>query len=314
MNGQAHVRPEVRAKVLQAADELGYKPNWAAKSLRAQRSHAVAFIVPDIANPYYIEIYKGMLPAFHAGGYLVFLLEDDAAVLQDHWMRLKFDGLIFAGNMSDRPEALRDGLPVVRLDADGADAGAGKLERIITQNLEPSMVEAIDLLASLGHRRFGMIVRGDSESNPRIGICRSALKRHGLELEPEHIATFGGNQYHHMHGAIGMETLLARGRGITALIASNDTIALGAIAAAAKHGLRVPEQLSVLGCDDTVAAAYALPPLSTIKLFKEKQGALAARLLMEMMEGRDFEARGHSAYEPVRLDTRFIRRESIGPV
>jgi DNA-binding LacI/PurR family transcriptional regulator len=307
MNKQAHVRPEVRDKVLQAAEELGYKPSWAAKSLRSQRGHAMALIVPDIANPYYIEIYKGIQSVVNARGYLCFLLEGNRFELEEHGMTLKFDGIILGGSPEDRLLTKLEelNLPVVRLDA--VPPVPSKL-RYIAHELDSAMNEAIDVMVGFGHRRFGMIT-WQSDRNHRVKICREALRRHGIKLDEEDIATFTETNYHYGNGAAGMQELLRRNRGITALITNNDLIAIGSIAEAAKHGISVPNQLSILGCDDIVASQYSVPPLSTIKLFKEQQGKTAARLLLELIEGEESTVPAFTC-----MKTRFVNRGSIGPV
>lgn len=292
-----------RARVLRAAAELGYVPSAAARSLARGEARALGLIICQAehlcVDAFIPQVLYGLNEVSREHGYsvLVEALEHlPSAELYYELVRAKrIDGLIVLNPRAQDAaldELLAEGFPIVIL---GRDVGSDDLRggRLATEHL-----------IRLGHRRIAHITFGPASSaaaNNRLEGYRQALAAAGIPFEAQLVRR--GN-YDAASGYAAMSALLAQG-GITALFASNDTVALGAMAAIQQHGLRIPQDIAVVGYDDIPIAAYANPPLTTVRTFPIDEGRLAARLLLDRI-------RGARPSAPVTLDTPIIVRRSCG--
>jgi Transcriptional regulators len=287
-NAQARVSPETRARVLQAAAELGYVPNVVARSLVRSRSYAIGVIVPDLRNPFFAEVVSGAERVASEEGYAVLLCETREIPRERHMQALlerQVDGIMVdAVGAASMPEPMLRGVNLVLIDEPpdrwpgvASDAvGAGRL--------------AAEHLLSLGHRNFGFLGPATNVHAIRMrerGFV-SALAAAGVSLESASLrrvpATAAGGQ-------AGMHALLALPNRPTAVFCSNDLVAAGALKVCSLEKVQVPEEMSIVGCDDIELASLLIPSLTTVAIPARELGARAARLLLQGLTASGSEAR-----------------------
>jgi LacI family transcriptional regulator len=288
INGTRFVSDDARARVQAAIAALNYVPSAVARSLKSNRTHTVGMMIPNNSNPYFAEIIRGIEDACFAAGFNVILCNsDDDPHKQATYVRLlsekQVDGLIVLSSGGD-PELLDTlrtaNMPLVVVDREIDDLVADLVE----VNHEAGARMATEHLLWLGHRRIACIAGPEalSPARQRVQGYRRALEAAGLPFDERRVSR-GGFTPEGGHQA--MQALLAQRPRPTAVFASNDLMAIGALCAAAQAGLRVPQDVSVVGFDDIALAAYGNPPLTTIAQPKQKTGELAARLLMQRIAG-----------------------------
>ncbi len=287
-------------RVRKAARELDYRPNTVARDFRRGRTSTIGVLVPDLANPFFPHVLKGL--ALDAGERDHRLLVVDSNEDVDEEVRLveqlagRCDGIVLCSpRMPDtslsRVASL--GVPVVctNRSTEGTGLGAIGIDTV------PAMHEAVEHLHDLGHRRVGYLAGPPSSWSDglrRKGLTTAAT-RHSIELVVEVAGSTSEEGYE------ALPRLLAT--GVTAVVAFNDLVAIGALSKLHQLGLSVPRDLSIIGCDDVPIAAFLGPPLTTVSLPKEELGQRAWAFLHAVMNG------GSPAREQW-LPSRFVVRES----
>ncbi|MBZ7924374.1 LacI family transcriptional regulator [Ensifer adhaerens] len=303
------VRPDTRAKVLTAANELGFQVNRLAVDFRTGRTHTLMVLVPNIANPFYSEFFKGIEEAARLANYLVLIADtaSDAFREADYFSMLtsgKCDGLIahigrfpenvlelFAGESAGR-------FPIVSCNR---DAGV-EIPTVGIDNYGAGRQAALHLLA-LGHRRFGQIV-GPMEYEEckakHAGFVDTLLEAgisHAEECQAPGDLTIAS-------GRAAARKLFGLHTPPSALFIHSDEMALGAIQELRSCGINVPSDVSVVSFDDVNFASAVAPALTTIRVPRREWGAAACRLLLAHMEGKEApEARTLTADLVVREST-----------
>ncbi|HEX2037219.1 MAG TPA: LacI family DNA-binding transcriptional regulator [Chloroflexota bacterium] len=293
LNGTRYVSAELRRRVEEAISRLDYRHNGLARSLRTRRSYAVGLIIPDVTNPYYPQIARGVQDTAAAAGYWVFLCNSDRRPetevrLLTALEQRRVDGVLLDASWPtpDLLQAIRRAaVPVVlvgsRIDEPDLD--------VVTVAPNGGL-EAVRHLIGAGHRRIGLI-GGPPVGPPVSGGTRLAkaggyllaLEEAGLPLDPQLIVQ---GDYTREGGAAAMERLLALPEPPTAVFAGNDLMAIGALAAARRAGRRVPQDVAVVGYDDIPEAAATTPALTTVAVPKYEMGTAAATLLLERLAVR----------------------------
>jgi LacI family transcriptional regulator len=289
INGTRFVSEDAKARVQAAIEALNYVPSAVARSLKSNRTHTVGMMIPNNSNPYFAEIIRGIEDACFAAGFNVILCNsDDDPHKQAAYVRVlsekQVDGLIVLSSGGD-PELLDTlrtaNMPQVVVDREIDDLAADLVE----VNHEAGGRLATEHLLALGHRRIACIAgpEGISSARQRVQGYRQALRSAKLPFDERQVAS-GAFTAEGGHAA--MQALLQQDghHRPTAVFASNDLMAVGAICAAAQAGLAVPRDLSVVGFDDIALAAYSNPPLTTVSQPKHQTGELAARLLLRRIE------------------------------
>jgi len=284
VNGSPSVSPATRQRVEKAIMELQYRPNITAKALRMNRSYNIGFLVPDVTNAYYTEIFKGIHHRAAKEGFFTFLYETDSSdeglsTLLDG----RLDGIVTSVTL---PRAVLDSIvgrdiPLVSLGGN-VPVPHSRID-IDMQSVTESLVQ---YLYSQGHRQMGLLVRPtyQGEEHPRIEGFRRALQGLGLDCLPACVEFLDGERYSYVLGYRAMRRLLERLPNLSAVVATNDLVAIGAMAAARHLGLPVPDAMSIVGMDDSEPAAFSHPPLTTFRLPRAEQGTLAAAALLRLME------------------------------
>lgn len=303
------VGEDVAARVETLARAHGYRPNRVAASLRTGRSRLIGVLLPDIANPVFAPILGGITETLSAESYSPIIADagQDASVqiaFVDSLLNQHVDGLILATVFSDDQVVgycLDRNLPVVLVNrAEFRD----RVSSVVSDD-ERGMQLAVDHLVSIGHRKIGHVsgpLRVSTGALRRDGFVR-AMKHHGL---PVHIQE--ASQYTRKAGAGPAATLLKNNPGMTAIVAANDLLALGALDAVRNLGLRCPADVSVVGHNDMPLVDLISPPLTTVRIGHREMGRGAAKLLLREIETRSV------ASEHIVLQPELIVRESTRPV
>ena len=301
-----------RERVQQLAVDLGYYPNAAAQALNHRRAGVVGLLLPRtsafvFANPYFSELLHGIADVAETEGYPL-LLSTSREPNYESWLREeRIDGLILLGSsVRDRDIPVLDkllaaGFPLVLIHTAPA-----ALEAVtIGSNERQGILQALTHLAELGHRRVAFLA-GPRESH--YARRREEAYWSGVETLPlmkdESLRLYGDDT--RSSGEARTRSLLEQDIAFDAVLANNDLIAIGACRAVRRAGLRVPEDISVVGFDDIELAAITSPPLTTIHQPVKRIGEMAMKALLRLMTG-DREV------ESVLLDTRLVLRGSTAP-
>jgi LacI family transcriptional regulator len=310
-NGPRPVASETRSKVLEVIRQLGYKPNAIARNLRLQHSTTIGLIVPDINNPYFAEVARGVEQSASENGLTMVLCHSDYRIERElHYVEVlqteRSAGVIWFPATNSADPALRMaeyGLPLVVLDRliEGVKAPA-----VITDNFLGGY-RAAEHLIELGHRVIGCIKRPMPlhHSSERVRGFRTALADHHIDID-ESLFVHGG--FHLDEGYEAAKKIMQHPLRPTALFAYNDFMAIGALRAAYELGIKVPADFSIVGFDDIPQAAFTCPALTTVSQPKSEMGRQGLTLLLNIINGRPVSTNGDRLL-PVNL----IIRESTGP-
>lgn len=306
INKTSYISPETAEKVWSAIEELGYYPNVNARGLASGRSLLLGLIVSDIVNPFFPELVKSFEESAMEQGYEIITANTNydparTALRVRQLIERRVDGVAVMTSEMDQSlidELATRGIPIVFLDT-------GKVRENISNvriDYEQGIREAVNHLLELGHRRIGFISGPLDLKSARIR--RSAflkfLKNQGI-IEKKELVTMGN--YRIGGGKEAMTKLLKLKERPTAVLASNDLTAIGALQALRTHGLRVPEDLSLIGFDDIDLAQSTDPPLTTINVSRSKVAKSAFELLFASISGKTVEKELH-------VETNLVIRES----
>jgi LacI family transcriptional regulator len=304
-SGARYVRPETRRRVEHAVAALQFQPNRVAQSLSNRRTNTVGMVVPDIANPYFSELMRGAEDVLGEKDYAVLLGSSDHDRRKErryfnYLLGRQVDGMIMALSGAvhgDELNGLRQVGPVVLV----VETVAGWEGDAIRGDDESGIEQAVRYLVELGHRRIAMIGGNStlSSGQRRAAAFREAASRLGVRP----VAVTDG-AYTVESGEAQTTALLRREDRPTAICSGNDLLALGALSAARRLGLRIPSDLSVIGYDDISYAELANPRLTTVAQPAYEIGQRAAAVLLERLFGDKSEPR------TVLVDAKLVVRES----
>lgn len=300
---------DTRQRIVAAIEQLGYLPNSAARSLRTDRTHTIAGIIPDITNPFYSTFGRGIQDIAEQHGYDLVLYNTDGEPDKERKClrsveQRRTDGIVgvfFHLHASDLFPLLERGAAVVRLEARAKASGPYPLDNLYVDNRAAAQ-SAVEYLLGRGRRRIAMLAARVGPGLLRIAGYRQALELRGLHYN---LALVGYCEFTERGGYEGMQRLLALPEPPDALFASNDMIALGALLAAKDAGLRIPLDLALMGFDDIPMARLVNPALTTVAQFQRELGQRAAELLFERLDQKVLDA-GRSIEMPYQI----IERES----
>ena len=286
VNGEdLRVAEKTRARVLAAIEMLGYERNIVASSLRTDQTLMVALSIPDIMNPFWPEVARGMQDTCEAQGYTVALLNSDwdagrELVHLQTVRRNRFDGLVLNPIRIADAELRALNTPTVLL---GSGDDYPEFDSVGSDSVG-AVNTALEHLIALGHRRIGLIAGISQHRRPdaRYHCYIEMHQRCGLPLD---LGLVVRCPYSQAEGAAAMRQLLSLANPPTAVLAGNDLLAIGALIAAKEAGLTVPDDLSIIGIDDIDASSTTSPPLTTVAKPKYEIGVQAATLLLERMRG-----------------------------
>jgi DNA-binding LacI/PurR family transcriptional regulator len=297
LRGDSRVREETRQAILRAADQLGYRPNAVARSLVSKRTHVVGVMLSDLHNQYFVEVVDGIEEEAISARYRA-LINTGGRLPEREWealetlLQLRTDGIILAGTVlpAARILAAASAVPLVLV---ARSSRSSAVDSVANDDRAGARM-AVEHLVELGHRRIAHVDGGDGAgAEARRSGFLDAMGEHGLGDS----AVVVRGDYTEAGGASGVDGLLADSPPPTAVFVSNDLAAVGAMHALERQGLRVPEDVSVVGYDNTALAALGHIDLTTIDQPRRELGATAVRLLLERLEGGRRRAR-HVVLQP----------------
>lgn len=281
---------ETKDRVLRAAQELDYRPNLYAKYLSSNRSFTVAILLPAIGEGYSTAVLGGVDEVLFDQNYAVFLAihHGDKQRIREYLRRLEqraVEGVILLNTPLEEPL----GLPSVSI---GGYPAVGETTRVLLDNYRGARAGAEHVIG-LGHRRIA-VIKGHAwrpASQERWNGIVDSFEAHGMQVNPKLVIQLQAQislreQATPEEGYRAAKTLLSHGLSFTALLTFNDLTALGAMRAFHEAGLRIPQDISVVGFDDIPSAAYHLPGLTTLRQPLQHMGALASRQLLKLIAQR----------------------------
>jgi LacI family transcriptional regulator len=291
LSGAKPVAAATQARVARAVRELDYRPNTIARALARGRTMTIGVLTVDY-RPFYGRMLEGVEQALEGSGYRPpvtsrrwrSLDAADELRMVELLVAQHVDAVIVLGGRLE-DHALRrivGGLPLVTVMPDELP-GTGNILDVDTREAACS---ATRYLIALGHERIAHIsgIHGHAHARARLLGYQQALTEAGLPLLPNLVVE---GQFDEPSGQAAVETLLTRGGQFTALLAANDEMAFGAMLSLYLHGLRVPDDVSVVGSDDVRMSAYTTPPLTTVCIPTHELGQSAARMALELLAGRE---------------------------
>lgn len=296
------VNAETRRRVLEAAARLRYHPNRAARGLITGKTGNIGVIVPDLENAFFHGVLKGAQARSREADYWVFLADSDEDPRAEHelimQMSKQVDGIVLCSSR----------MTTALLEQAAAETSLVFLNRKVPGS--PSVLldsagggrQVVDHLAELGHTRFAYLdgPRNSWSNRERRRGLRLAAKKRGLE-----IVEFGPYPPHFESGSAGVDAALEH--DLSAVVAYNDLMALGALSRLAERRVPVPGRCSVVGFDDVPMATMTTPPLTTVAVPKERSGRAAVDMLLGLLEA------GDEPTDRVELPTQLVVRSSTGP-
>ena len=309
---------ETRNRVLEAAERLNYRPNYFARSLRQSRSMSVGVLAPDLSEGYFTRVMNGVVEELTRAHYFYFTAcHDWKRELIEHYPRMlverSVDGFLLLNTPTDR---IAVPVPVVAISAHSVVENVTNI--VLDHHLAVHL--ALTHLYELGHRNIAFMrgPRAIPDSEFRWEAIQQVARELNLKLDPSHVIRIDSagwsmkTGYHPMAPEIGykpMQALLEKTRDFTAIFCFNDIAAIGAIRALKDAGLSVPGDVSVVGFDDILSAAYYTPSLTTVRQPLTEMGRRGAQVLLERIANRE------KQYPPeIVMAPELVVRESTGPV
>lgn len=300
------VRVAGAERIAAAVDELGFRPSAVARWLKSGKTLTLGLVVPDVTNPFFAGVVKGVESVGHAAGYTVLLCNTDESADREHdvlsMLTGRVDGLLLAPARDDAETAGSIAalqIPVVLVDRTLPDPGGA--DAVLIDNVGGAAAAARHLL-HLGHRRVGLI-SGPTDTTPGAERHNGFVDACGADtdvvVEMADFREVGGYQ--------AAMRLFGRPDPPTAVFAANNMMTVGVLRALHDLGLRIPIDVSVVGFDDHSLADLLDPPLTVVDRPTENQGAVAARMLLARLAERT-----DRAARTVRLETKLVVRSSTG--
>lgn len=275
-------------RIQQAADELGYVQNTMAYALKKGRSMTIGVIIPDLMNPVFPPILKGIMNCLNRESYtsIIAYSENDIDLALTEIKRMKgrqVDGFILAGAFRDDfsvDYCVENKIPVITV---GRSVGHDVVDKIVIDN-DSGMQQMVEHLLELGHRRIALIAapQNISDGYERYWAYRNQLKAHGIDVDEDLIVQ--AEAFTLDAGREATEELLSRNIPFTAVIAANDLVALGCIEELERKGLHCPDDVSVIGFNNMPYLDLLRVPLTTIEIPRQRMGEKAAKLILDRLK------------------------------
>jgi len=310
LNNRHSVRGATRKKILKIANRLGYMPNRIARSLVSKKSDLISLIVADISNQFFAEISRGIEDRARENGYHVIFssTDDDPKNLESSVRMMRemgVDGFIIAAVSLEEPivdELLDQEIPVVLINR---RIKKSNVNYVVVDNYKGAYL-AVEHLINIGYKKIAIISGRSSVSTgkERLQGYRKGLLDHGLKFQKEYSSQGPFTKEHGKKAAQKMLTLKNRPE---AIFAASDNIALGVMNAAGELGLKIPEDLAIVGFDDTNFSSNSKIRLTTVSQRKYEMGERGVQILIDLIGNQ------RSDYiNKVVLEPRLIIRESCG--
>jgi LacI family transcriptional regulator len=305
LNNTTPVNEKKRKAVLAAMEKLNFKPNLFARSLAGGQSMTLGIVTQNIGSPFYDSVTQGIIEGLSDTDYAPIFVDGqwkpDVEKAAIHTLiDRNVDGLVMVGGNleAETLDQLRAGRPMVIV----AKRLPGWEDRSIAIDNQDAARQAVQYLVDLGHRDIDHItgIREHEDAQERLAGYRSVLQQAGIPYNEQLVRE--GN-FSSPSGVLAVESLLMRGIPFTAIFAANDEMALGARLALYRRGIRVPDDVSLIGFDDQPGSAYMTPPLTTIAQPAQEMGMAAANKVLGQLQG--------NGYQVPPLNVKLVVRESV---
>ncbi|TWB12448.1 LacI family transcriptional regulator [Rhizobium sp. ERR 1071] len=285
--GGASIPAETWERITKAAKDLGYVPNRFAQALKTSRTMTIACIVPDITNPFYPSLIRGIQSVADGQNYDVITVNTDGTPERERhfldWARQgRVDGVVgvfFTLKAKDFNPLVEAGVPIVRIESSKKRGGEIPIDDIYVDSRAAAQT-VTEYLLGLGHKRIALVAGRGGPQAHRIEGYRKALAEFG---HPDHVVI--DDEFSEMGGVRAAESILNGDFRPTAIFAANDLMAIGVMQSLRERGIRIPEDIAVVGFDDISAAKLVTPTLTTVAQFQWKMGERAAQTLMDRLRG-----------------------------
>jgi LacI family transcriptional regulator len=313
LNDKGRVGPKKRKVVLRAVEELGYQASSAGRNLRIRKSEMLGLLFyPSCAqifkNPFYAEIMEGLEEGLTREGYHLLLAGYQVSVadspIPDFLVQGKVDGMILLGRFPTQiiQNFCKVSSPLLLLDSNVE----WPIDSVISDGFTAEM-NVVEYLVSQGHRKMVMLAYDMEDYNIdlRVQGFLSGLETHGIEGGVQNVIR---DRLAHEDIYRALKDRMDGQNPPTAFVTVNDTLALAMIKRLREDGIRVPEQISVVGYDDDIVMAEGRPFLSTVRVDKKELGRIGAELILKRVASRD------TPVVKLRLPTEFVARDSVAPL
>lgn len=307
INKSKYVSPELERRVQNAIKKYDYHPSTIARSMVTKRSNHLAMLVNDLQNPRYAAIAEAMQKAAANYGYIVSIIDFNSFEMDNNQVMdlisRNIDGIFVATYTDDlKPaldKAMKSGIKVI--------SAVKEFGIVLNTDYSVSLKEMMKDLKSLGHKRVAYISGYSVKESQHSKFEAFKEELHRNQMAEEEILIVDGKEPYRADfkaGYDGTKELLKRNAGMTAIFTVNDLAAIGAVTALKEEGLKVPEDISVIGCDNIDLAQYMDPPLATLDVPKEKMGYAAMDMLLKLMR--------KEPCDDMWISSSYIRRASVG--
>jgi LacI family transcriptional regulator len=315
INGKDVVAEKTKKKVLKAIKKLDYRTNIIARSLRTKSTKAIGVIVPDIATPYTSQIVKGMEDFSRKMGYTLILgcsyySKEEEEKQVNIFIDKLIDGIIFFSgydNYDFVKKISMTGIPMVAVDRDFEN---NEFYSVTIDN-EAGTKKAVDYLYKKGHRHIGYVTFSSQEQTvvkKRLKGYMKGLQQNDLPYRKDYILEDDGTRLDEIEYTYKIfKDYLRKNKNVTAILTLSDYHAFGAMKAIKEMGLKIPQDISIVGYDNILFSNFVDPPLTTIKQPKKILGKTGTELLFKLIEGKKVENKH------IILETELIERDSVAP-
>lgn len=312
LNNNGYVADEVEKRVLQAISDLKYIPNRAARSLRLQQYHQVACIAPSVINSFYHEVIAGVEEAALDVGYTFswYTLTGDKMSHFQSVLEGFYDGLIFLAPLETDNVIDLDEIATRYPASLYSDKRKYYPIPNVFVDLRAAMRVNLEYLISCGHTRILFLSHefNDIEDNPRYQGYLDAIQDHGITTSEELVHLIPHHKDTISYGYERVKSIVDRGIRFTAIAASNDLVAVGAVRALHDRGIEVPRDVSVIGVDDVEISNFIVPSLTTTRIPKREIGRQLMRLLLNQINSKNIPT------SRIELATELVVRESVASI
>ncbi|BCG57720.1 LacI family DNA-binding transcriptional regulator [Paenibacillus sp. URB8-2] len=288
LNNLGGYTDKTKQRVNEVIKEIGYQPNAIARGLINKRTQTIGVLFPNVSSSFSSDILQGVEDFAHSRNYSIVVCntDDDGKRTMKYLQLLRekqVDGIIFSSSVlkDEYREAIGHmKIPVVLISSQGNDAAIPYVK--IDDSL--AAYDAVDYLVAKGHRKIAMISGGKDDvltGSPRVQGYLRALQKHGIPFDERYLV-YGDFRFE--SGYREFETLLRTVPDLTAVFAASDEMAIGVLSAAYKHGLKVPDDISVIGFDGLQLSSMVVPPLTTVRQPLVEMGQMASEILIQMIE------------------------------
>ncbi|MGG1311312.1 MULTISPECIES: LacI family DNA-binding transcriptional regulator [Cohnella] len=307
LNNRSEVSEETRNKILKAAEELNYKPNGTARDLKQARTKTIGLILSDLSGPFYSELIRSIQEVSYASGYNMIACSSyggENSTARKFLEERRTDGIILLANNIDNDFIKRTAgkqFPIVVLDR---EISAPHVWSATVDNTKGAC-QAVEYLIGLGYGEIGYLSGpvASPDNEKRFEGYQKALQEHGLAFRQQWVYQ---GYFTKQGGYEAAQAMLAQKQLPRAIFSANDEMAIGAMEAFMEAGLRIPEDIAVIGFDDIELARYIRPGLTTVRQPNRQLGNIATHMLLRALNG-------DTDIENVRLETELIVRESCEP-